>query len=246
MFKQIIKLIISFFIFLPGCKETVTSSNKGTIILLHGISSAGKTTVARELQDQLKDYYLYMGIDEFTGMMPKRLIGINPEFKTTIEATQQGVTLVPKIINGNQIIAVKTGAYSQKGGMLLPKIFSLYAANGLNLITDFAFSGIDQQLAEEFLKTFVKELQPYKVYFINLTVSPEIAVQREEKRGGFKGLAAGQEFFMLKNLTYPDAFDLEIDTSNFTPKQIAQKIIEFIHEHPNPQAFARLYKTYFN
>lgn len=42
------------------------------VIFLNGPSSSGKTCLARELQEQLSDYYLYFGVDAFITMMPAK------------------------------------------------------------------------------------------------------------------------------------------------------------------------------
>ena len=46
-----------------------------TIILLNGASSAGKTSIARELQRVLPEPYLRTGIDDFFRMLPPRYLG---------------------------------------------------------------------------------------------------------------------------------------------------------------------------
>lgn len=145
---------------------------------------------------------------------------------------------------GNSFFIVKTGSFSEKSGMLVPKTIALFAGHGFNCIIDFAFGGADQKLAEEFLKKYVDDLHNFKVYFVNLTVSPEVAEKREQERGGFKGLAAGQQYSLLKSLQSSD-FDLEIDTSGLSPEQIAQKIVDFMKSRKDPKAFDLLYKHYF-
>jgi len=46
----------------------------GTIILLNGTSSSGKTSIVKALQDSLEEPYLVMGIDRFIWMLPKRYL----------------------------------------------------------------------------------------------------------------------------------------------------------------------------
>ena len=248
MIIQIISLVCSFFILtlFPCCKEIEKPNKKGTIIFLHGISSVGKTSVAHTLQDILPEYYNYADLDTLTAMMPKKLVNFDPNVQPSKQAADQGIVIEPITYDGQQVMMVKTGPYAQKGGMLLSELYKLYALHGFNLIIEFSFSGIDQQLQEKYLKSYLKELHQFRVYFINLTVSPDIAAQREIKRGGFKGLSAGQRLFMLKKFTNPATFDLEIDTSHFTPLEIAQEIEDFIRVHPQPEAFERLYKQYYN
>ncbi len=47
--------------------------NKGKIIILNGVSSSGKTTLAKALQNVLAEEYLVLGIDDIIGMMPAGL-----------------------------------------------------------------------------------------------------------------------------------------------------------------------------
>lgn len=249
-FTTMLKLFVclAFMMLFPGCKEQVTQgeTKKGTIIFLHGISSAGKTSIAKKLQNILAEPYLYLGIDTFTSMLPEQLFNFDPTtYQTTEKAKEEGVTFEPLTVNGQQRLVVRTGSYAKKVGLILPEIFSLFAQHGINSIIDFAFAGADLSLAEDFLKKFVKDLHNYKIYFINLTVSAEIAAQREQARSGFKGLAAGQQYSLLKSLT-PESFDLEIDTSNLSSEQVAQNIIAFMKIHEHPQAFEKLYKQYFH
>ena len=46
----------------------------GTIILLNGTSSSGKTSIVKALQDSMEEPYLDMGIDRFIWMLPKRFL----------------------------------------------------------------------------------------------------------------------------------------------------------------------------
>lgn len=46
--------------------------NPVTIIFLNGVSSAGKTSIAKVLQQTLPDPYLHVQLDDFEGMLPDR------------------------------------------------------------------------------------------------------------------------------------------------------------------------------
>ena len=49
--------------------------NKGKIICLNGVSSSGKSTLAKALQDKLKEPYYLMSEDTFTFMLPEKFNG---------------------------------------------------------------------------------------------------------------------------------------------------------------------------
>lgn len=47
---------------------------KGKIIYLNGVSSAGKTTLSKTLQERLTEPYYWMSMDTFMNMTPKKFI----------------------------------------------------------------------------------------------------------------------------------------------------------------------------
>ena len=56
---------------------------KGKIIFLNGVSSSGKTTLARKLQERLTEPFYWLAVDTFViDMMPKKFFsvdGFNPD-----------------------------------------------------------------------------------------------------------------------------------------------------------------------
>ena len=54
--------------------QTAASIHPGTIIILNGASSSGKTTLLRALQETLPEPYLDAGVDRFIWMLPKRYL----------------------------------------------------------------------------------------------------------------------------------------------------------------------------
>ena len=50
----------------------VQPMNPVTIIFLNGVSSAGKTSIAKVLQETLPKPYLHMQLDSFEAMLPER------------------------------------------------------------------------------------------------------------------------------------------------------------------------------
>jgi chloramphenicol 3-O phosphotransferase len=45
--------------------------NPGKIIFLNGVSSSGKSTLAKELQKRLAEPFLHLRLDDFIGMLPR-------------------------------------------------------------------------------------------------------------------------------------------------------------------------------
>jgi len=57
---------------------------KGKIICLNGVSSAGKTTLARALQERLSEPYYWMSEDTFMEMAPKKFVADGSDKNDTI------------------------------------------------------------------------------------------------------------------------------------------------------------------
>src|SRR5262245_39052040 len=57
-----------------GLPSTYTNMAVGTILILNGTSSAGKTSILHELQATLDQPYLNAGIDKFIWMLPRRYL----------------------------------------------------------------------------------------------------------------------------------------------------------------------------
>ena len=48
--------------------------NKGKIIILNGVSSSGKTTLANAIQNTFDELYVRLSIDDFVSMMPSKMV----------------------------------------------------------------------------------------------------------------------------------------------------------------------------
>lgn len=75
------------------------------IIYLNGASSTGKSTLARALQNKLKNHYLVIGIDQVIGMMLEKLNDwqhntMAPGFSWQPVNDEDGVTMAYKIVKG--------------------------------------------------------------------------------------------------------------------------------------------------
>jgi len=68
----------------------MTEKAGGKIIFLNGVSSSGKTTIAKELQAILDEVYLHISVDKFISLLPEH--GINDPEILRVE--------IPKIVSG--------------------------------------------------------------------------------------------------------------------------------------------------
>lgn len=135
-----------------------------TIILLNGISSAGKTSISKVLQQTMNEPYLQVSIDAFEDMLPDRY--------QEAGAFAWG-EIFPKLLVGfHRSIAALAGADA-------------------NLIVDHVM--VYREGWASTLADCVAVLEPFAVYFIGVHCSLEEAKRREQARGDrFIGTAERQ------------------------------------------------------
>jgi chloramphenicol 3-O phosphotransferase len=135
-----------------------------TIILLNGISSAGKTSISQVLQRTLNEPYLQVSIDAFEDMLPNRF--------------QNGGhfawgELFPKLLAG------------------FHRSIAALADAGVNVIVDHVM--VYREGWASTLVDCMTALEPFAVYFVGVRCSLEEAMRREQARGDrFIGTAERQ------------------------------------------------------
>lgn len=169
------------------------------IFLLNGCSSAGKTTLVKEIQCLSNDFWLTFGIDNILDAMPDKYVGAS-------EKANEGFKFVPSTDKGGfSITEVKVGSIGKKVAALAPKIVEQLADSGFNVI-------VDEVIWErKDLEGYVLNLKNHQVYFINVYCELPVMEEREKKRGDRQLGMARWQFAKMKNLVWN--YDLEIDTS---------------------------------
>ena len=236
--------IIATFIFLytPQTNRSnepciVNPLAKGTIIILNGVSSVGKSSIQKELQDMMEEPYLTFGIDKF-------LIGTLPEKHFTGEflqkqAPEEGVVGLHGYFYENEDgkqCKLQFGSAGQNLIRGFHKSLRAMADERNNLIVDYIL--YDQ----EWLPDLVDKLYGYPVYFVGVKAPLDIVEKREHKRGTSpEGHARAYHDIVHKHGVY----DIVVDTAEFNPQEAARIIQKFIKEHPQSKAFKKLYKRFF-
>ena len=182
----------------------------GTIIFLNGTSSSGKTSLLQQLQDELPEPFLDMGLDRFIFMLPKRYLN-RPLWDDVL---------------GKAIHAGTAGMVLFSG---MHHSIAAAAKRGNNVIADHVF--VERVWAEECAQLFGN----MNAYLIGIQCPLNVLEQRErDRKDRTLGQARAQFDLIHKYTTY----DLEVDTSVLTTQQCAEQIIERL-KHP-PEAFKRL------
>ena len=200
----------------------------GQAILLNGTSSAGKTTLAKALQQKLNEPHLYVALDQYRDSLPDKYRGLNSPPGTL---GYDGLNVVPiELEDGRKITSVKFGDYGKKvlHGMRLSA--AALVRNGLNIIID------DILLEPAFLEDYLEIFSDLNIYFIGLFCDLEEVEKREASRlGRFPGTAESQ----LEVCHAHGVYDLSVDTSILSPEECATRIIARL-DAGKPEAFQKL------
>lgn len=172
---------------------------KTQIIYLNGASSSGKTTIAKALQEHLKEPFMLIGIDKIIGMMPERVNdwfgNSEPEgFSWKMNTDHTGKTTQELYI----------GPFGKKVTLTFVEIVLTMAKLGHHLIIDDVAFGKNQ------VDRWRKALKEYKVLYVGISAPVESLEEREQKRGNrIQGSARAQSSKVHVGVQY----DLELDTS---------------------------------
>ena len=199
--------------------ETRKVTTSGIILYLNGTSSAGKSSLAKALQEVLEEPYLHIGIDMLLNAWTRRYLGVEAPNEHGVQwhVDEQG-----------RIQRVVFGAYAQSVAHGLHVMAGALAREGNNVIVD------DVMFAQEMVVHCANSLKNFRAYFIGVRCQRDVALQREQDRGDrFLGLVDTHFDVVHQHGIY----DLEIDTSHETPQQCAERARTFLAAHRSPQAF---------
>lgn len=191
------------------------------IIFLNGTSSAGKTSIAKKIQELYPEPVLHMGIDHFFFSLHPRYVGQGEESHLGYRFVNTDDSIKPKVV-------VQTGIYGKRISYAMRRALRAVVDNDIHLIID------DLLFYEEDFQDYLELFGDVDVVFVAVKPPMEVAESREKMRGDrCLGLARG-----LYELVYKDRlFDVEIDTEKLNSQQAAQSILDFVKASIKPTAF---------
>lgn len=200
------------------------------VILLNGCSSAGKTTLALALQNQLKAPYQHVALDQFRDGMPGRVRGMN---SPPGDPGASGLNVVPGKLNGEWVTHIRFGDYGERVLAGMRRTVAALTELGCNVIVD------DLLFERAYLDDYVQVLNPDKTWFIGVKCSLDVVHQREALRPGrFPGTAVSH---YEQVHAHGAAYDLEVDTSDANVADLSLAIIERLQSPPT--AFRALHSA---
>lgn len=175
------------------------------IILLNGTSSAGKSSIAKALQDQLARPFLHVRLDDFLAMMPTQLIG-HPD----------GLRFRAGKEDGRPVTEIECGSNGERLFRGMRRAIAALAAAGNDLI-------VDEVLLFDAMADYRPLLAPFQLHLVGIVAPLAVLEAREIARGDrHVGLARWQYHRVHEGLRY----DLEVDSSRATPAECAARIID--------------------
>ncbi len=173
------------------------------IVLLNGVRSAGKSSIARALQAVAHDYYLHVEMDVFHRMMPAASFGRTDGL--IFETIQQ---------NGKPVVAVHQGPMAMRAMRGMRRAIAAMASQGNNMIVDEVILGPERI-------EYAELLAPFEVFMVGVFAPLDVLEAREALRPDRQaGLVRWQHGRVHKDMNY----DLEVDTSAATPAACASLI----------------------
>ncbi len=183
---------------------------RGNVIFLNGASSAGKTVLSVALQNILREPYLHISIDRFLDMLPLRYQ--DQQIELSVEDLDALNKCLPRIITS------------------FHACIATLSSKGVNVIVDHVLQD------PTWLSECVELLQDYPVLFVGVRCPLEELERREREREREPGTARKQ----IDVVHAHGIYDLEVDTSNQSPNQIAELVKEKTSHISKATAFRRL------
>ena len=193
----------------------------GKIIFLNGSSSAGKTTLAIMLQQMLDEPYQHIALDQFRDGMPGKYRGLNsPEGSPG----HLGLNVVPTQREGEVVTEIRFGEMGEKVLRGMRRAVAAFVREGNNVIVD------DLLFKPEYLEDYAEAFAGLDAWLIGIRCSLEVVNEREAQRlGRFPGTATSH-FHEVH--AHGAEYDLEVDTTEASPRRCAELIIERLASPP--------------
>jgi chloramphenicol 3-O phosphotransferase len=187
----------------------------GSLILINGASSSGKSSLVHAMQDCLAEPYLDLGLDRFIFALPKRYLK-RPLWDDVLGKADRAGRIGHRLVSG------------------MHHAIAAAVSSGLNVIADHVL--IDQAWVAECARLFAD----VPAYLIGLRCPLHVLEQRERQRQDRTLGQARLQFPLIhKFVTY----DLEVDTSILSPQECAARVEERLQRPPaalrslNPECY---------
>lgn len=173
------------------------------MVLLNGAGSAGKSSIAKALQEVARRSFLHVEMDAFLDMLPARS-----------EGRPEGLVFEAQVEQGRRVVAVHSGPLVERALAGMRGAVAALAAAGNDLIVDEVMLGAE-------LQDYRRRLAGTRLLLVGIFAPLGVLEERERLRGDREiGLARWQYPRVHEGIDY----DLMVDSSLETPRQCARRI----------------------
>ncbi|MEU7141183.1 chloramphenicol phosphotransferase [Nocardia sp. NPDC046473] len=190
-----------------------SGGRSGRVIFLNGTSSAGKTTLARSIQDESDVPFVYWGIDTLFDLVPPNWGGgrDGPLSRAGFWYDRSG-----RDDDGHPLLVVRYGAVGRRMLRSACTAAAAFAHGGDHLVID------EMLLAPDLLPIWQTALAGLDVQLVAVTCPLTVAEQRELARGNEIGLARGH-FHSVHD--HGATYDTIVDTTTGSPAELARIVL---------------------
>ncbi len=185
---------------------------KGTIIILNGTSSSGKTSILKALQDSFEEPYLEVGIDKFIWMLPNRYLE-RPLWDDVLGLANQAGDIGHQLVIG------------------MHQSIETLSKSGINVIADHVL------VEESWWLDCIQRLRNLPAYLIGVRCPLTVLEEREKSR---LNRTLGQARLQFDIVHGKGIYDLEVDTSTHSAEECAMLIKERVNSIKPPSALKEL------
>ena len=191
----------------PGAEN----KRKGKIIFLNGVSSSGKTTLAKTLQGRLSEPFFLLNMDAFAHAlrMPEKFY--DGDWNSS---------------RWNQIEDKIVSSFHQT--------IKIFSDMGFHTVVDRVFS-------RESLTECVELFHDYIVLLVHVTCPLEELRRREKERGDRYIGQSEEQLLELSEVVMQGMYDITVDTHADSSEKCAEKIIEILNHPEKWTAFETLW-----
>ncbi len=207
-------VMVMALIMMGACVNKEKTSQSGTVVIINGPSSVGKSSIIKAFQAQQKTLWLGIGIDNFfVGVLPPKFyLEDKPEHRLVMH----GVASEDKI---GKLFTLDVGPEGQKVIKGMHRAIAAYVREGNNVLVDYI------QYDPAWIADLKKVLQGFNVVWVGVTASLQSIEQREKQRGTSpEGHARSHYHTVHQGMKY----DVMLNTDGLSPDQAADKINSFI------------------
>ena len=173
------------------------------IVLLNGVGSAGKSSIARALQTITTEPFLHVQMDAFIDMLPQAL-----------QDHADGFSFETVLEDGKPSVVIKSGPVGTRTMRGMRHAIAAMAEQSNNLIVDDVI--FNDEIAE-----YRQLLTAFDLHVVGVKAPLEVLEAREAARADrLPGLARWQYPRVHRGIDY----DLEVDSNRLTPLECARRI----------------------